>query len=362
MKPDWDELGDEVREVQEGAHRRCGLHGRDEQAALRGSGHRGLPRRSSTTRPATARGASTRARATSKTSRHSSRPWARRAAPHTSSGGNETQRAELDGYMAMPAEELQAQHDEVTAKIKEAEEAHQELLKSLQAQYEASDKALKALKDENAASVKLAATLEHAKGAAAALDPHGRRRPKRRFSALPISLRRMPLHPTRWRGHRRPRRWWCRHDARRLDSVAERVALCAETHRRAVRAATTPARGRSPAGPSTGPTPPLAARPGCALPPVRGGEKSANTVVTVVYLLFRSPRTHKTRGPPLRARSRCERGPRGADLGSLDITAALGHTTLRPTCAAQPRRLRRERRPRRHRPAASSAVPVSSHG
>ena len=82
---------------------------------------------------------------------------------------NETQRAELDGYMAMPAEELQAKHDEVTAKIKEAEEAHQELLKSLQAQYEASDKALKALKDENAASVKLmAATLEHAKAAAAA--------------------------------------------------------------------------------------------------------------------------------------------------------------------------------------------------
>jgi len=81
---------------------------------------------------------------------------------------NETQRAELDGYMAMPAEELQAKHDEITGKIKKAEEDHQELLKSLQSQYEASNKALEALKQENSASVKLmSATLSHAKPAPA---------------------------------------------------------------------------------------------------------------------------------------------------------------------------------------------------
>lgn len=85
---------------------------------------------------------------------------------------DETQLAELEGYMAMATEDLQAKYDEATGELKTAEETHTELLKSLQAQYEASNKALEALKAEKSPSIKLmSATLEAAAdkdGAAAA--------------------------------------------------------------------------------------------------------------------------------------------------------------------------------------------------
>ena len=63
--------------------------------------------------------------------------------------------AELDGYLAMGASDLQAKAAAMQQTLDDATSTHDALLKSLQAQFEESDKALKALKEESTPAIKL---------------------------------------------------------------------------------------------------------------------------------------------------------------------------------------------------------------
>jgi hypothetical protein len=75
--------------------------------------------------------------------------------PATLKRCTDEQRAEIEGYLAMGAGDLEAKLAEAADAIAAQEAEHQALLKSLQAQFEASDKALKELKAEHAPSIKL---------------------------------------------------------------------------------------------------------------------------------------------------------------------------------------------------------------
>jgi len=68
---------------------------------------------------------------------------------------SEKQKAELQPYLDMSAEELEALRGSTQQSIDGAQKAHDELMKSLQEQYEKSEEALKALKAKESPILKL---------------------------------------------------------------------------------------------------------------------------------------------------------------------------------------------------------------
>jgi|Transcript_45122 protein disulfide-isomerase A6 len=68
---------------------------------------------------------------------------------------SDQQKAELQPYLDMSIEELEALRSSTQEKLDTAQSAHDVLMKSLQEQYESSEKALKALKEEKAPALKL---------------------------------------------------------------------------------------------------------------------------------------------------------------------------------------------------------------
>jgi|EP00908_Phaeocystis_cordata_P003232 protein disulfide-isomerase A6 len=68
---------------------------------------------------------------------------------------SEKQKAELQPYLDMPAEELAAAVSSTQGELTAAQTAHDELLKSLQSQFEQSEKTLKELKDSLQPKLKL---------------------------------------------------------------------------------------------------------------------------------------------------------------------------------------------------------------
>merc|ERR1719421_890401 len=71
---------------------------------------------------------------------------------------SEKQKAELQPYLDMSTEELQALRNSTQAKIDTAQSEHDKLVKALQEQYEASESTLKALKEAEAPALKLVKT------------------------------------------------------------------------------------------------------------------------------------------------------------------------------------------------------------
>lgn len=67
----------------------------------------------------------------------------------------ETQKASLEKYMAMSADEVNALLTSETGIIADAQKAHDDLLKSLQAQFEESNKNIEALKKEKQPEIKM---------------------------------------------------------------------------------------------------------------------------------------------------------------------------------------------------------------
>jgi len=65
------------------------------------------------------------------------------------------QKADLDKYIAMPAEEREAKLTEMKSAIDKAEKDHEELLKQLQATYKESMEKLEKLKEDSAPTMKL---------------------------------------------------------------------------------------------------------------------------------------------------------------------------------------------------------------
>ena len=68
---------------------------------------------------------------------------------------SEQQKSELQPYLDMSLEELEALRNSSQGKIDTAQSAHDALMKSLQEQYEASEKAMKELKEAEAPALKL---------------------------------------------------------------------------------------------------------------------------------------------------------------------------------------------------------------
>lgn len=68
---------------------------------------------------------------------------------------SEKQKAELQPYLDMGTDDLEALRSASQSKIDAAQAAHDELMKSLQEQYESSDKELKALKEGETPTLKL---------------------------------------------------------------------------------------------------------------------------------------------------------------------------------------------------------------
>jgi len=68
---------------------------------------------------------------------------------------SEKQKAELQPYLDMPADELETQVASMKKQIDDKQAEHDALMKSLQSQFEASEKANKALKDELQPKLKL---------------------------------------------------------------------------------------------------------------------------------------------------------------------------------------------------------------
>jgi len=77
------------------------------------------------------------------------------------------QKEALDGFMAMPTEELDAQIASVQKTLDETEAEHQQLMKSLQEQFEASNQKLEALKKESAGPLRLMKAVSGARAAPA---------------------------------------------------------------------------------------------------------------------------------------------------------------------------------------------------
>jgi len=68
---------------------------------------------------------------------------------------DDKQKAELEKYIAMPAEERASKLEELKKTMSEADDAHQALLKELQATFKESQEKLEKLKEDSAPQIKL---------------------------------------------------------------------------------------------------------------------------------------------------------------------------------------------------------------
>merc|ERR1712054_681075 len=68
---------------------------------------------------------------------------------------DDKQKAELEKYIAMPAEERASKLEELKKMMSEADDAHQALLKELQATFKESQEKLEKLKEDSAPQIKL---------------------------------------------------------------------------------------------------------------------------------------------------------------------------------------------------------------
>lgn len=68
---------------------------------------------------------------------------------------SEEQKAELEKYTSMPAEEREKMMTDLKDKLKAAEEKHETLLKELQATYKASMESVEKIKEESAPKIKM---------------------------------------------------------------------------------------------------------------------------------------------------------------------------------------------------------------
>jgi len=153
MKPDWDSLGEKYEKSKKVLIGDCDCTGSCEKTCKR-FGVEGYPTIKYFNPPDT-EGESYEGGRSLKELKKFTKTLGPGCSVGTWENCSEKQKAELQPYLDMPAEELAGKVKSTQEEIEAAQKSHDELLKSLQSQFEQSEKSLKELKDSLQPTLKL---------------------------------------------------------------------------------------------------------------------------------------------------------------------------------------------------------------